>query len=349
MRKAFPALTFVAAMIVVPPLPAAPVASASAKIHRMDVVTRPITRFRINSDQTRFGALVFAGGLEMHATSDHFGALSGLAFTEGQTGLAAVADTGFWLTATLQRDEANRPIGLTGVTMTEITGPGGAPFAGKWLTDAEAIAVDGETVLVSFEREHRIARYARRDDGLRWRGEMPPPVPTDRLSHNAGFEGIAIGPPGSALAGALIGVSENGLDGSADIIGFVQPATGPAFRFAVRRRGAYRVTDLAILPGGDLVLLERRFALHTGLAMRLRRIDNDAVTSDATVDGEVLLEADMNHQIDNMEGLAITTDPDGVPRLTIVSDDNHALLQRNLLIEFRLVGPAVSPPPAADG
>jgi len=349
MRKAFLALAFVAALIVVPPLPAAPVASASAKIHRMDVVTRPITRFRTNSDQTRFGGLVFAGGLEMHATSDHFGALSGLAFTDNQTGLTAVADTGFWLTATLQRDDANRPVGLADVRMAEITGPGGVPFAGKWLADAEAIAVDGETVLVSFEREHRIARYARSDDGLQWREQMPPPVPTDRLSHNAGFEGIAIGAPDSVLAGALIGVSENGLDGSADIAGFVQPATGPAFRFAVRRRGAYRVTDLAILPDGDLVLLERRFALHTGLAMRLRRIDDDTVTSDATVDGEVLLEADMSHQIDNMEGLAITTDPDGVPRLTIVSDDNHALLQRNLLIEFRLVGPAVSPPPAADG
>ena len=51
-----------------------------------------------------------------------------------------------------------------------------------------------------------------------------------------------------------------------------------------------------------------------------------------------MLEADLLYQIDNMEGLAITTDPDGTPRLTIVSDDNHSILQRNLLLEFRLVG-----------
>jgi hypothetical protein len=72
--------------------------------------------------------------------------------------------------------------------------------------------------------------------------------------------------------------------------------------------------------------------------MRLRHFKANEIMADATIDGEILLEADMLYQIDNMEGLSITTDGDGTPRLTIISDDNHSLFQRNLLLEFRLTG-----------
>lgn len=316
----------------------------------MEASADPIERFRIGSDQMRFGMLEFAGGLEIRASSPHFGALSGLRFTNGQTGLTAIADTGFWLTGTLQRDDANRPTGLTGVTMSEITGPQGAPFAGKWLADAEGLATDGEAILVSFEREHRITRY-RRDQGEPiWLDSAPPPVSTEGLGSNGGFEGIAVGAAGSALAGALIGVSEHGPRGSDSMIGFVAPAGKAPFAFSVRRSDGFSVTDLDVLPDGDIVLLERRFGLRRGVAMRLKRVDHRSVRPGARVDGDVLLEAGTGHQIDNMEGLAITRDPDGVARLTIVSDDNHALLQRTLLIEFRLIEPQVSrAPAAADG
>lgn len=52
---------------------------------------------------------------------------------------------------------------------------------------------------------------------------------------------------------------------------------------------------------------------------------------------KILLEADMRFQIDNLEGMDITADTDGSARITLVSDDNHSLLQRNLMLEFKLV------------
>ena len=55
------------------------------------------------------------------------------------------------------------------------------------------------------------------------------------------------------------------------------------------------------------------------------------------VDGEVILEADHASQIDNMEGIDVRLEDDGSVRLTMVSDDNHSLLQRTLMLEFRLV------------
>ena len=47
-------------------------------------------------------------------------------------------------------------------------------------------------------------------------------------------------------------------------------------------------------------------------------------------------EADMRDQIDNMEGLDVWQAEDGSTRLSMVSDDNHSIVQRNLYLEFRL-------------
>ena len=54
------------------------------------------------------------------------------------------------------------------------------------------------------------------------------------------------------------------------------------------------------------------------------------------MDGDVLIEAGMDAEIDNMEGLDVVQGPDGDIRIVIVSDDNRSFLQRNLMLEFGL-------------
>ncbi|WP_306119553.1 MULTISPECIES: esterase-like activity of phytase family protein [unclassified Roseitalea] len=339
MRRAAAGLAVALATAIALPPPLLPHKAHAAGVerHAMDVRVRPITRFRIGSDQMRFGALEFAGGLEMNATSRHFGALSGLSITGGQSGFIGVADTGFWITGAIRRGTDNRPTGLADVVMWAMTGRNGTPLAGKQDADAEAVATRGDVALVAFEQNHRIMRYRLAPGNPpQWQGTSPPPVPLHELRRNQGFEGLAFAPEDSPLAGALVGLSEKSLDRAGDIMGFVVAGTGASFEFSLRRRGDFDVTDIAFLPGGDMIVLERRFNARAGLGMRLRRVDAAVVTERATVDGAVLLEADMRHQIDNMEALDVSIDPDGVARLTIVSDDNHSLLQRNLLIEFRL-------------
>jgi hypothetical protein len=44
----------------------------------------------------------------------------------------------------------------------------------------------------------------------------------------------------------------------------------------------------------------------------------------------------MSYQIDNMEGLDVWRRGDGALMVSIVSDDNQSLFQRNLYREFRL-------------
>jgi hypothetical protein len=38
-----------------------------------------------------------------------------------------------------------------------------------------------------------------------------------------------------------------------------------------------------------------------------------------------------------MEALDVISRPDGEIRVILVSDDNHSILERNLMLEFRLI------------
>ena len=60
------------------------------------------------------------------------------------------------------------------------------------------------------------------------------------------------------------------------------------------------------------------------------------IAKGAVADGPVLFEANMSYQIDNMEGLDVWTRSDGAQMVSLISDDNHSILQRNLYLEFVL-------------
>ena len=110
-------------------------------------------------------------------------------------------------------------------------------------------------------------------------------------------------------------------------------------RLALAHYGDFDATDGAFLPNGDLLLLERRFNVAEGIGMRIRRIKAADIRPGSVMDGEILLQGDFGYQIDNMEGLDVFAAEDGTTHVVIVSDDNHSILQRNLMLEFRLVEP----------
>jgi hypothetical protein len=68
----------------------------------------------------------------------------------------------------------------------------------------------------------------------------------------------------------------------------------------------------------------------------LRRIYGDGIAKGQVADGPVLFTADMAYQIDNMEGMDVWQRADGATMVSLVSDDNHSILQRNLYLEFVL-------------
>src|SRR5712692_10206958 len=159
---------------------------------------------------------------------------------------------------------------------------------------------------------------------------------------NRGLEALVFVPKGvsakdSTLADTLIAISERGLDKAGNINAFLIGGPSPG-TFAVKRSASYDISDASLLPGGDLLLLERKFSWTNGLAIRMRRIALGEIKPSALVDGPILLEADLGYEIDNMEGLSVHRSG-GETVLTLISDDTFSMLQRTLLLQFTLAEP----------
>ena len=107
--------------------------------------------------------------------------------------------------------------------------------------------------------------------------------------------------------------------------------------FSVSRSNDFDITDAALTPAGDLLILERHFSFTRGVGMRIRRVPLAEIKPGALLTGTVLVEADNAHQIDNMEAIDVHGNAAGETIVTIVSDDNFSPLQRTLLLRFALI------------
>jgi hypothetical protein len=311
------------------------------------ITVRPIATFGVGSAATRFGALEYRGGLQLSSANQDFGGWSGLDFADDGQTLYAIADTGSWLRTTLV-ESGGRLVGIDRPMIAPLLDPNGRPYASKVASDAEGLRIlrenGKETALVSFEQKAAIGLYVAAPDlASARRKNLPLPKFVNGLPPNQGLEAIAVAPAGGPLAGAVVVIAEHSLDRSGNHRGFIVSGPHPG-TFSLVRIGAFDVTDAVFLPGGDLLVLERRFDLTSGPGMRIRRIAGSTIRPGATVDGPVLIEADLANQIDNMEGLAVRVTGSGETSLTVISDDNHSMLQRTILLEFALIQAAPPPP-----
>lgn len=329
---------FAALMLLISSLLALPAfAEERPAVEPIEISARPITNFKIGSDETQFGKLEFVGGLEMTSPAADFGALSSFRFRSPGQDFIGIADTGFWFHGAIARDAAQRPVGVTGFRMVQMTDKAGNPITQKWEVDAESMAIRGDEAFVGFERRHRITRFRLSADlSAVELGNVDFLIPANELRQNRGFETLAFSAPESPNKGALVAVTEKSLDKDGNI--FAAVLSGPQKGiFTVKRLDDYDITDGAFLPNGDLLLLERSFSIATGVGMRLRRIPEKNIAGGVkAADGEIVLQASMRYQIDNMEGMDVWTRADGATMVSLMSDDNHSMLQRNLYLEFRL-------------
>jgi hypothetical protein len=249
-----------------------------------------------------------------------------------------VTDKGYWLRGRVAY-EGSRPTGIADAEIAPVLGHDGKPLAARGWYDTEAMARDGSIVWLGIERTNRIVRLNAGRDGLAARAQ-PVPIPPGiaSLPHNKGIECLEFVPPGLPHARALIAISERGLDEAGNIKGFLQAGSAWS-EFSLKRIGDFDVTDCALTPKGDLLMLERSFSRFRGVAMRIRRVALAGIQPGATIDGPVLIEADMGYQIDNMEGLSVHRAADGAVVLTLISDDNFSMIQRTLLLQFTLEEP----------
>jgi hypothetical protein len=299
------------------------------------VRARPFLRFvPLALDRTRFGQLEFTGGLELSCDDPRFGGLSALWIGPEGRRLLSLTDHGTWFSARLAYAEG-RPFAIEAARLAPMLGPDGTPLTLTRRFDSECLAIAEGVAYVGLERVHEVLRFDISEDGLSARGRpLPGPPGLKELPSNKGLEALGMVPAGP-LAGRLVGIAERSSPGDATPTrGFV--LTGGFAEFAVSRSDGYDVSDLAFLPDGDMLLLERSFGLFSGIRMRIRRIPAVSLRPGALLDGPVLIEAGMASRIDNMEGLAVHRGPGGETVLTLVSDDNFSALQSTLLLQFRM-------------
>lgn len=285
--------------------------------------------------RTEFGELVYLSGIAMRSDHEAFGGLSGLQISQDGSHLLAVSDKGNWLAAELVYD-SKRLKGLRDATMSPLTGRDGGALRGRDNSDAESIVLEqpgnlAGPVYVSFEGAHRISLYR---EGLAAPrpGAVNMAVPGEMklAPANKGIEALA-----RRADGVLVALTEEWLDAAGNHIGWMLGAEKTEKLF-LRRERDFSPTDLAFLPDGDLLVLERRYSVLGGPGMQIRRIKADRLIPDAVLDGEVLINLTARYGIDNFEGLAVRTDADGNSILYLMSDNNFSPMQKNLLLMFKL-------------
>lgn len=310
-------------------------------VQTIPVRAEPITSFdKLNSGRTAYGKLQWIGGLRLISDDKLFGGWSGIALDADGKNFVAVSDAGLWMTGKLGYQDG-RPVGVDDVRVGPLKALDGSILRRDRDRDAEAVVlVSGSTargrLLIAFEQNHRIGHFDIGPEGVSApKSYIRPDRSRGRMDALKGLEAIAV-LRGGPFKGSMVAIAERMHDEAGRHTGWLWNR-GKARAFSLTDIGGFDITDTAALPGGDLLVLERRFRWTEGVKMRIRRIASADLKPGAAFAGEVLLEATMAQEIDNMEGLGVHQDESGATVVTVISDDNfNRGLQKTLLLQFRL-------------
>lgn len=279
----------------------------------------------------RLGDLTFLSGFELRSPDRRFGGLSGLAISADGSILYAVSDRGFWISMATRHDAGGRLVALEGMEMADLQTPEGTPVSGRQ-RDSEGLTREPDgSFIVSFEQIHRLWRYPPPPAAFR-APARPVPVPAELAGapNNGGIEGVTVLSDGRIL---IIAEEYENPDGSVkgwflkedrfDVVSYV-PSQG------------FRVTDIATLADGDILVLERHYGLLGAWAARIKRLSKESLRAGARLSGREVARLDPPLAVDNYEGIAVREDPSGGTLVYIISDDNYNPFQRTLLLQFRL-------------
>jgi len=276
-----------------------------------------------------FGSLTLLSAFQLESKDKRFGGLSGLSVgADGK--LYAISDRGYWLSASMQLDSNGALMNLVDWQIAPMLTTTKTPVTGR-LRDAEAMAQaqDG-SFLVAFEGNHRIWRYSAPPNTFSSTPvsvEIPPAI--RGAPSNGGMEGLTLLPDGRLLI-----LTEEFANADGSFKGWLIEE-GKSAELSYVPADGFRVTDCAALPNGDVLVLERRYALVAILSARITLVKANAIQPGAKLVGNELLKLEQPLAAENYEGIAIKQTSNGTI-IFIVSDDNYSSFQQTLLLQFLL-------------
>lgn len=273
------------------------------------------------------GKLRFKGALVLASADRRFGGLSGL-HVDQNLHVTAISDRGYFVEFDLAEDAAGTLVGASVPAIAPMTGAAGARLRSAD-RDAEDIVVlpDGQRLVV-FERNARLGWFAPGSAQQARAASLLDLVP----GSNEDIESVVPFPNGTLLLIA------EGLGPRQGILSAWIGAPGNWAPLEYRRADG-KVSGAALLPDGDLLVLERAVNPLTGFRSRLLRVPGASVRPAAVLEGETILELGSPDLADNFEGVATRPLPDGRASIYLVSDDNYFPLQRTYLVKLETLAP----------
>lgn len=278
-----------------------------------------------------FGPLQPVALYALESPDSRLGGLSGLDFIDSDT-LALVSDFGnlVWLNIDPQTSEPDNRAMIAGLRDAN-----GELLDSKKTSDSEGVSWNGEALLISFEREHRVLAYDILGCGSAARGIevvsfAPDGFEIDKsIEENSGLEGLATRSTTDILAGLETnsGGSPVGLFGEFAETGFSTRLPSP---------------ELTMLTGLDLVEVadgpDRLYSIFRSydplrgnrIAIAVTEVSQDGAfgeTRQLAIWGKEIV-------VDNFEGISVIPINEATDRIFIVSDDNFSDRQQTLLGVF---------------
>lgn len=295
--------------------------------------SRPVTLHETLKDQNRVGRLVWRGGLELDFDNPRFGGISAIEIDRGGRSLIVLTDHGDQAELFLDYDPAGNLASARLEELRPIVGAAGRSAGDRRNSDIEAIArmPDGGW-LVAFERNHRLLHYPAALIPLRASPRsLNTPPGLERARSNAGIEAAT-----ETADKQILLITED-------------LRTTPAFNYAWLGNGAdwtpmaytlfppYKPTGAALLPNGDIVVIERRFTPPADVGTRIARISKRRLRPGAPIQTTEIARLERPFISENFEAVTVRTAGRGQTLIYIASDDNFSEDQRSLLLMFELL------------
>ena len=291
------------------------------------MIVRPVSLDSNDAARRRVGRLTYLGGVALSSDDPAFGGFSSM-HVDGDR-FTLLSDGGTFIRFRMQPGWRISDLHFGNLP----DGPGtGWDKADR---DSESMTVDpvSGATWVGFEKYNAIWKYA---PGFARAQARARPATMAQWPENGGPEAMVRLHDGRFL---VLGESAHWPHHKhrAALLFEHDPTIDPSggFRFSYAPPHHYDPSDAAELPDGDLLVLNRRFEPPYNFTAILTIVPRAAIAPGRTVAGTPIatFAAPLIH--DNFEALAVTRE--GTATIVwIASDDNQSILERSLLLKFRL-------------